>query len=72
MSLAPLQPATALQKLKLASWTTGSSDSQGRDVGSNSGNWIQLGVTAAHECVLTMMLRTYREQETKAKRHEFQ
>lgn len=48
-SLASLQHATVLQKPTLASWTIGSSDNQGRDVGANPGKQTQLCVTAAHE-----------------------
>lgn len=48
-SLASLQSVTLLQELKLAGWTIGPSENQGRDVRVNPGKWPRLCVMAAYE-----------------------
>lgn len=48
-SLASLWPAILLQELKLAAWTIGPSEKQGRDVGAHPGKWPWLCVIAAYE-----------------------
>lgn len=48
-SLASLRSVTLLQELKLAGWTIGPSENQGRDARVNPGKWPRLCVMAAYE-----------------------